>query len=355
MASAPLVLSAIQGTSLTDLEKSLILEHRVLGFTLFKRNIASLEAVRELTAQMQELAQSVGYRLILAVDHEGGRVFRLPPPFTKIPPMRHWGQYFERTGDIEPLYQLGQILGSEARYAGFNLNFAPVVDVDLNDINPIIGDRSFSKQPEVVAKCARHIIRGLANAGVLSCLKHFPGHGATSKDSHLELPLDERDLADITKDDLLPYQKLFAENLAPTVMTAHVQYSKLDSNHPATVSQPIMQTLLRDTLNYRGVVFSDDLFMKAIADHYGFVQATKLFYEVGGDVVLMCHEPEQTLKLITDFKNLPHDDNVERNLTLARARVEQLQSLLQSYEQQSPLAVDFEKNQKWVDEIFKVI
>jgi beta-N-acetylhexosaminidase len=231
------------------------LKEKILGFTLFAHNIESAAQLIELNKELKSLAKQVGYDIVIAVDQEGGKVERLPSPFSKIKPMRDWGDIFSQTGRVEPLYELGKILGSEVRAAGFNLDFAPVVDVDLHSANPIIGNRSFSSHPEVVYKLARQVIRGLLHEGMIPCLKHFPGHGATTKDSHLELPHDNRPADKIFRYDILPFKKLIEEDLAPTIMTAHVVYSELDKKNPATLSEKIIKEILREKLNYDGMVF----------------------------------------------------------------------------------------------------
>lgn len=278
--------------------RDLILKHRVLGFTLFSRNFDSAEHLRSLNEELQALATQAGYTLLLAVDQEGGRVRRLPQPYTPVSAMRGYGERFLATNSADEVYQLGRLLGREVKDAGFNLNFAPVVDVDLNPQSPVIGDRSFSDDPEVVATLSAQIVRGLWDEGVQACLKHFPGHGATEADSHFELPVDRRSLDDIRKTDLIPYQKLIAQNLAPSVMTAHVLYPEIDPERPATLSKKIIHDILRGEMGYEGIIFSDDLRMKAIHDHHDLADASELFFNIGGDVVLICNEAELILDVV---------------------------------------------------------
>ncbi len=347
------ILAAIDGPTLTPLERELILKHKVLGFTLFKRNIESLEQVQALNAEIKSLAKQAGYEIILAVDHEGGRVFRLPEPFTKIPAMRLWGNLFDQTADAALAFELGKTLGSEASLAGFNLDFAPVVDVDLNEINPIIGDRAFSKSTEAVYKMARQVIRGLNAAGVLTCLKHFPGHGATEKDSHEELPIDDRGVDELEKIDLVPYAKLISEGLVDSVMTAHVVYPKIDAANPATLSQKIITGILRDKLKYTGVIFSDDLLMKAIADNYGIYEAALQFFKAGGDAILVCKKPELTLEIIERFDKEKKLAGIDSHLAAAKARLNNLTARLTN---QSNTSLDATKilaqNALWVQNKF---
>lgn len=319
-------LAALRDTQVTPEVRDLILKEKVLGFTLFKWNIESVEQLQALNEELQSLAHQAGYELILAVDQEGGRVERLPSPYLKIPPMKKWQKLLSEAGNENIFYDLGVLLGEEVRSAGFNLNFAPVVDVDTNPKNPIIGNRAFSEDPKMVAECAKNLIQGMLSVGVIPCLKHFPGHGATNADSHLELPLDERPFDQIKDVDLVPYQKLIEENLAPTLMTAHVQYSQIDDDVPATLSPTILSDLLRDELGYKGVVFSDDFLMKAIFDHYGLHDACLKFFKSDGDVVLICKYPDMTLKLIRQLKVEIQGDRLEKKLKSSFERIQAMKN-----------------------------
>lgn len=322
-------LAGFDGPSVTQEVRDLILKERVLGFTLFKWNIESAGQLFELTGELKSLAREAGYDLLIAVDQEGGRVERLPEPFNRIPSMRRWTEICRKEGSIQPIAELGKILGREVRLAGFNLDFAPVVDVDLNEANPIIGDRSFSSDAAEVTRYARAVIRGLIGEGVIPCLKHFPGHGATSKDSHLELPVDERAAKDILTIDVSPYRALFAEGLVPALMTAHVLYPQIDADNPGTLSEKIVSKILREDLAYDGVVFSDDLLMKAIADNYDLAEVCERFFLIGGDAALVCKEPELTIELIGKIRaktSLANGDELLAKLGKARSRLNALKA-----------------------------
>lgn len=320
-----------------------------MGFTLFSRNVENATQLIELNKELKALAKQAGYDIVLAVDQEGGKVERLPSPFSKIKSMRDWGDIFAKTGRVEPLFELGKILGSEVRAAGFNLDFAPVVDVDLHSANPIIGNRAFSPYPEVVYKLARQVIRGLMHEGVIPCLKHFPGHGATTKDSHVELPHDNRPAEKIFKYDITPFKKLIDENLAPTIMTAHVVYSQLDIKNPATLSEKILKEILRKKLNYDGMIFSDDLLMKAVFDHHDLFSASQRFFHCGGDVVLICKHPELTLELIEKFaKDKPKD----LQLKPAKKRIQKFRKSIHASLPEENLDELLAKNQEILQQFF---
>lgn len=340
-------LAALDGPQISPLERDLILKHKVLGFTLFKRNIESAQHVLELNNELKALAQQAGYDLIIAVDQEGGRVFRLPEPFTQIPPMRHWAQFLQN--DLKKFHELGLILGNEVAAAGFTLDFAPVVDIDTNPNSPIIGDRSFSENPEQVFLAAREVIRGLIDTGIIPCLKHFPGHGATTQDSHHELPHDDRSLDDMEKVDLVPYQKLITENLAPTIMTAHVVYPQIDKENPATLSQKIIQEILREKLKYNGVIFSDDMLMKAIFDNHDLATACTDFFLCGGDAVLICKQPELSVEVI---EKLTKDASLTQILAVAQKRLSSLKKCFPPISNNLNFAEIAKRNQEKIREFF---
>ena len=320
----PHILAALNGTDITPEIEELILEHRILGFTLFKRNIQSASQVQKLTSDLQAIAKKANYQLLLAVDQEGGRVARLSQPeFVKIPPMQKWAERFIDNNQAEDLFELGVMLAEQTLSCGFNVDFAPVVDVNTISENPVIGDRSFGSDPQLVYVCARNVLRGMRKGGVISCIKHFPGHGATTKDSHLDLPIDDRYESEILASDVFPFQKLMAESLVDSVMTAHVLYPSIDKNKPATVSQTIITNILRQDLNYQGVVFSDDMMMKAISDHYGIEKAVFDFFKAGGDAVLICEKPELTLDILENFPE-KEASLLTHQLEIAKNRLEML-------------------------------
>jgi len=255
------------------------------GFILFTRNIQEPAQVGELIAEIRALAPD--RRLLFAVDQEGGRVTRLGPPCTVWPKMRVLGQ----TGDEELAFWLGTALAAEMRALGFDLNFAPVVDVDANPDNPVIGDRSFGRDPQLVARMGAALIKGLQSGGVLACAKHFPGHGNTDKDSHHELPVIEIDEAQWRAVDLPPFAAAAAADVA-AVMTAHIVLTHADEALPATLS-PRVLTLLRKQLRFNGMIVSDDLEMKAVAAHYAPGEAALLAARAGCDLLLVCRQWER--------------------------------------------------------------
>jgi beta-N-acetylhexosaminidase len=255
------------------------------GFVLFKRNLGGAEEVAELTRSLAAACPSDAPPFV-AVDQEGGRVQRLGPPILQLPPMRVLGAI----DDPALTEALAELLGAQLAALGFNLDFAPVLDVDSNPDNPVIGDRAFGRDPELVARHAAAFARGLERGGVLACAKHFPGHGDTALDSHLALPTVAHDRARLSSVELRPFE--LAARAASTLMTAHIVFPAYDPVRPATLSRALVHALLRGSLGYRGVVFSDDLEMKAISDHYGVGEAACLAIEAGCDALLVCSRPE---------------------------------------------------------------
>ena len=252
------------------------------GVILFKRNIRSAEQLRRLVADIH--ATGAGVPPLVALDHEGGRVDRLPhPPFTHFPPMATVAD----RGDAKLAVAVGRAMGRELRAVGIDLDFAPVLDVWSNPRNRVIGDRAFGTTPQAVARFALAFARGLAQAGVLACGKHFPGHGATVGDSHFVLPRVRRSRREFAAVDLLPFARAAAAGI-PALMTAHVVIPALDGRRPATVSPHICRDLLRRRLRFRGVLFSDDLEMQAMAGHWRVGRAAVEALQAGCDMLLVC-------------------------------------------------------------------
>jgi beta-N-acetylhexosaminidase len=269
---------------------SRIREGEVGATILFARNLSGIDALVALTSALHAAAPE-GAPLLIAVDQEGGRVQRVRAPATVWPPMARLGRLAARDlPRAEALAeQVGRAMGAELAALGFDIDFAPVLDVHTNPQNPVIGDRAFATTPEHVATLAGAFAKGLSHAGILPCGKHFPGHGDTALDSHLELPSVDHPLSRLRAVELLPFRAL--PDL-PILMTAHVVFPALDPHVPATLSEKVLETLLRQELGYRGVVVSDDLEMKAIADHFGLEEAIERALLAGCDAFLLCHLEE---------------------------------------------------------------
>jgi beta-N-acetylhexosaminidase len=271
------------GRSLSS-ELAVLLERGVGGVVFFARNVGSPPEVATLCA---EIKRAAGRPLTLAVDQEGGLVARLKLGFTPLPSMRALGA----TGDESLAFELGRLLGHELRAVGFDMNFAPVLDVDTNPDNPVIGTRSLGRDPELVGRLGVAVARGIQDSGVAACAKHFPGHGDTTEDSHLALPRLPHSIERLEAIELPPFRAAVDAGIA-SIMTAHVIFSPLDGTFPATMSQAVVSGILRDGMGFDGVVVSDDIEMKAIADHYGVEETVVRGLNAGVDQFLCCHTAE---------------------------------------------------------------
>ena len=248
-----LLVGGFEGAALSPrFEKALRDGHRG-GAILFKRNLPDFDATLAVCEALRSAARA-DLPPFIGVDQEGGRVTRLPPPFLALPPMRLLGEI----GDLDLIRRAARAVGTELSAAGFTLDFAPVLDVDSNPDNPIIGDRAFGSDPRTVMRGAVAFLQGLQDKNVLACGKHFPGHGDTSVDSHLALPVITHDRARLERVELPPFRAASGAGIA-SMMTAHIVCEALDPGVPATLSRAICASLLRAEIGFDGVLFSDDL------------------------------------------------------------------------------------------------
>jgi beta-N-acetylhexosaminidase len=271
------------GTELSTTERRLFEAGVRAGCMLFRRNIvAGVDGARRLAALSRSVRDLMPDRApLLAIDQEGGRVIRIGPPALALPAMRRIGDL----GDVDLAARLAEAQAKELAALGLTMSFAPVADIHTRQENPIIGDRAFAGTPEGVTRFARAWAEGLARGGVLSCAKHFPGHGDTTVDSHLALPRVERSRDELDRIELAPFRALAREPAVASMMTAHVVYPALDPG-PATLSRAICTDLVRGELGFEGVLFSDDLEMKAI--QLPASEAAVLAVSAGCDALLVC-------------------------------------------------------------------
>lgn len=288
--AARLLIVGFAGPTL-DSELERLIERGVSGVVLFSRNVGSANEVLELTTRLK---RSAGRPLLVAVDQEGGKVARLREGFTPLPPFRALGE----SGDTELARAFGNVIGSELAAVGIDWNFAPVLDVDTNPENPVIGERALSRRPEEVARLGLAFAEGLMAEGVAACAKHFPGHGDTHQDSHFALPRLAHPRTRLDEIELAPFRAAVGSNL-PSIMAAHIVFEALDSELPASMSQPVIGDLLRKELGYGGVVVTDDLEMKAIADHFAIEEVVVRGLGAGVDAFLCCHTAELAHRAIS--------------------------------------------------------
>lgn len=290
----------LSGHALTADEKKFIVENNIGGICLFGRNVADPKQVHELCSEIQSLRhrQADKLPLFIGIDMEGGRVHRLKPPFTVWPALRKLGELDAPTASFHFANRMGQ----ELRAVGINLDFAPCVDVFTNPANTVIGDRSISSDPEMVAKHASALVRGYIKSEVMTCAKHFPGHGNTIVDSHLDLPVEYSDLQRLQDCELIPFKKTFKARV-DMVMTSHIKFPNIDPYWPVTLSETFIQDIIRNECRYRGLIITDDLGMKAMSSHFPLEEIPVRALKAGVDLLLYCNEPEvppQALDAIID-------------------------------------------------------
>jgi len=270
---------------------ALITELAAGGVILMGRNIGTPAETSAQIARLQALAQAHGLpALFVAVDQEGGRVQRLGPPrYPARPSQRKTGTSADPTTLAR---QTASGIGTELKSLGFNWDFAPVLDVDSSPQNPVIGDRSYSADPNTVAALGVAAVHGFqTDAGILACGKHFPGHGDTDLDSHFALPIIRRSRPSLDAVELVPFRAAIAAGLT-AIMTAHILFPALDPALPATLSPAILTGLLRQELGFDGLIITDDLEMRGVADYWGAPEAAVLAVLAGADILLCCHEWE---------------------------------------------------------------
>ena len=313
MSIAPLMLD-LQDTVLSGEEKEL-LEHPLTGgVILFTRNYESVEQLEYL---VQQIRSSTTRDLLVAVDHEGGRVQRFKEEFTTLPAL---ATLYESSDDEQTFLQLshhhGWLMASELRAMDIDFSFAPVLDLNYG-ISEVIGNRAFHRQASIVATLAKSYIEGMREAGMASTGKHFPGHGAVVADSHIDIPTDDRPFDDIWREDMIPFAKLMEQGL-DAIMPAHVIYPAVDSN-PAGFSSIWLQDILRKKLSFDGVIFSDDLSMEGASVAGGFVERAEAATEAGCDMALVCNNRAGVIEVI-DKANIKQSDESILRLNRMKGR-----------------------------------
>ena len=286
-----LLVAGIGGTEPGEDGRAAVQDYHAGGVILFSRNVESAPQLTKLTNDLKALAGD-GVPLFLCVDEEGGRVSRMPPEVADLPSAYTFGQ----TGDAAVGYALGQALAAECAAFGINLDFAPSLDIWSNPDNTVIGDRSYGATAEAVEAIGPWVAWGMIDAGVIPTVKHFPGHGDTSVDSHVGLPVVDRSLEELRGRELLPFQAAIGgtedRTGVPAVMVAHILMTTIDPDYPASLSPKVVTGLLREELGFDGLVCTDDLTMGAIAERYSVGEAAVLAVEAGCDLLLVCHKTE---------------------------------------------------------------
>lgn len=310
-----LVMVSIQGRVLDTAQAAFLRRNRIRAVVLFRANLGSEAEVRALTGALRK---TMGPRALIGIDQEGGAVVRTT--FLPHPPA---AMALGATDSASLAEQVGAAVARGVGSLGFNWNFAPVLDVNSNPANPVIAVRSFSSNPSDVARLAGAWMRGALREGVACCIKHFPGHGDTRIDSHLELPVVDKSRRELRALELRPFRALQSE--APAVMTAHIVYPRIDPEHPATLSRKLLGGLLRDTWGYDGVIITDSLIMKAIHRRYGHDRAAVLALQAGADMVMALGSHDEQASALQAIAGALADGSLARaDLQRSRARLDAL-------------------------------
>jgi beta-N-acetylhexosaminidase len=306
----------VAGLELTAEEKERLAHPLVGGVILFTRNYASPAQLQSLTTAIRALRDPP---LLIAVDHEGGRVQRFREGFSTIAPMRMLGEQWDRNvgGAAATARRIGATIAEELGAKGIDFSFAPVVDLDYGT-SSVIGDRAFHRNPNAVAHLAAAFREGLRSGGMAAVAKHFPGHGFVNADSHTELPVDARSLAALERDDLIPFGVLVRLGVEG-VMPAHVVYPAIDAR-PAGYSRVWLQDILRGRLGFDGLIFSDDLSMAAAKSVGDVVARAEAAREAGCDMLLICNDPAAAAELLSRWRAKPSAELALRCAAMCRKR-----------------------------------
>lgn len=313
-----LLIIGFNGTSIDERVETMIKKYHIGGFILFRENISSVEQTTELLNTLKDTNKTNPIPLFLSIDEEGGRVRRLPYPFLKLPTAKKIGDI----NDKNISFQYGKILGRRIKSIGFNMNFAPVMDVNSNPQNPVIGDRAFGATVDIVSNTGIQVMNGINSENIIPIIKHFPGHGDTSADSHINIPIVDKGLTQIEHLELIPFTRGIEAGV-DGVMIGHIMFPQIDDTYPATLSKRIITDILREKLFFDGVVISDDMTMGAIAKNYEIEDAAVSYLKAGGDILLICHGHDEPIKVIQRIK-----EEVERGNITEEALDEKLYRIL---------------------------
>ena len=280
------VMADISALELTREEKQRLCHPTVGAVILFSRNFESAEQLQLLTAEIHDLRNPP---LLIAVDHEGGRVQRFRQGFTHLPAMRRYGELFDKdpAQALQQCSTAGWLMAAELLELGVDFSFAPIADLE-SGVSDVIGDRAFHSQPGIAAELALSFMLGMRKAGMAATAKHFPGHGSVQGDSHHMIPVDERGFEQLSNNDLVPFRVMIA-SAVEGVMTAHVIYPQMDEK-PPTFSRFWLQQVLREELGYKGLIFSDDLSMAGAKIAGGPYHRAKAAMAAGRDMILVCND-----------------------------------------------------------------
>ncbi|RCJ39742.1 glycoside hydrolase [Nostoc minutum NIES-26] len=322
----------ISGTTLSDNDKRALSELKPVGVIFFAKNFLDgtpyefwVESFKQLNDQIRQYAERQS--MFMTLDHEGGRVIRTPLPITRFPYAFLWRSHSR---------EVAKATAKELKSLGINLSWAPVADIFSHPDNPVIGPRAFGSTPESAAQGVSDYYLGLQESGIVGCAKHFPGHGDTSKDSHIELPILNLTLEDLRIREFVPFKTLIKAQI-PLIMTAHILFPKIDPDVPATLSKAILKKILREELGFEGVVVSDDLDMKAVSDMFTNSGTVARAFHAGCDLFIVSRNInssslERTYKIAEDFIDSLKKGSLDESVVdAAKHRIEKLLAVTPQY------------------------
>jgi len=340
-----LIFTGIRDTVMTDETETLINQYQVGGIILFAHNLETIDQSIQLLNQVKRENEQNKLPLFLGLDQEGGRVERLPG-IIGLPTNEAIGI---RDSELFS-FGIGEILGKQLKAFGFNLNFAPVLDVNSNPDNPVIGDRSFGNSPKIVSELGIQTIQGMRAHQIIPVVKHFPGHGDTDVDSHFELPSVDKSLEELQELEFIPFKKAIESGIE-MVMIAHILLPQIDNEFPTSLSEKVITGILREQLNFDGVVITDDLTMQAISDHYDLGHAAVESVKAGTDIILMAHDYDGVISVYEKLRVAV--ENGEITEERIDESVERIIQLKWKYELEDSQNDDFnpEELNEWIEEV----
>lgn len=300
-----MLMAGVEGYNLSDNSKKLIKEHKVGGFIIFDENVQSTEQLLSLVNSLKKENADNKIPLFFSLDEEGGKVTRMPKEFRRFPTNKAIGQI----NDNDFSNKIGKTIADEIKSFGFNMNFSPVLDVNSNPKNPVIGSRSFGANPDIVSSLGVETMKGIQSENVIPVVKHFPGHGDTSVDSHIGLPIVNNDLDRLQSFELIPFAKAI-ENGADMVMIAHILLPMVDKENPSSMSKAVITDILRNNLKFNGVVITDEMTMGAIAKNYNIGKAAVKSVNAGTDIILVGHGYDNEIGVINALKSAVSNEEI---------------------------------------------
>lgn len=294
----------IDGKELTEETKKMIEEYKIGGVILYRKNYNTYDEMIKIINELKTLnKQSGNIPLFISIDQEGGRVNRMPHELKNIKS----AEKLASKKDIDLIKEAGKTTAEMLKDSGFNMNYSPVLDIQRFESNHAIGDRCYGKNAEEVSKNGIEIMKELSKGGVISVIKHFPGHGSTNKDSHFFLPIINKKIEDLEKEDIIPFKEAINQN-AEVIMVGHLILKDVDRKNPASLSKKILTDYLRNKYNYKGIIMTDDLKMRAISFKYGYVKATLKACTAGADIIIIRSSYNTIIRIIKKLeKNIKNN------------------------------------------------